>query len=56
MDHAMSAARPWTIEEVQILIELARERVSCALIAIKMKRTEEEIHVKAGEIGVSLTG
>ncbi|MCG6122650.1 MAG: hypothetical protein MEP57_08080 [Microvirga sp.] len=46
--------RPWTYEEVQELISLAREGVSDGLISIKTKRTLLEIHAKLSELGLTV--
>lgn len=44
--------RPWTYEEVQELMRLAREGVTDALISIKTKRSLPEIHAKLSELGI----
>lgn len=45
--------RPWTFEEVQELMRLAREGVSDAHISIKTKRSLPEIHAKLAELGIA---
>ncbi len=47
--------RPWTIESVQQLKELAREKVPAPIISLKLKRPETSVHAKASELGMSLT-
>ncbi|TVR07474.1 MAG: hypothetical protein EA385_12645 [Salinarimonadaceae bacterium] len=49
-DHPQT--RPWTYEEVQELMRLAREGVSDTVISIKTKRTLQEVHAKLAEIGI----
>ena len=51
---AQTTDRPWTVEDVRQLRELAREGVSAQLVALKTKRAETEVHAKAGELGLSL--
>jgi hypothetical protein len=51
---AQTTDRPWTVEDVQLLRELAREGVSAMIAALKMKRAEADVHAKAGELGISL--
>lgn len=45
---------PWTIEAVQQLKELAREKVPATVISMKLKRPVSSIHAKASELGLSL--
>jgi hypothetical protein len=46
--------RPWTIEAVQELKDLAREKVPATVISLKLKRSEASVHAKASELGLSL--
>ncbi|HVV95423.1 MAG TPA: hypothetical protein VHD15_18590 [Hyphomicrobiales bacterium] len=50
---AMTTDRPWTVEDVQQLRELAREGVAATVVALKMKRAEADVHAKAAELGIS---
>jgi hypothetical protein len=48
-----SADRPWTLEAVQQLRELAREGVPVQLISLKLKRSIALIHAKLTELGLT---
>ena len=48
-----SADRPWTLEAVQQLRELAREGVPVPLISLKLKRSITSIHAKLAELGLT---
>ena len=48
-----SADRPWTLEAVQQLRELAREGVSVPVISLKLKRSVTSIHAKLTELGLT---
>jgi hypothetical protein len=47
------AERPWTIEAVQELISLAREKVPAEIISLKLKRSVMSVREKLAELGVS---
>lgn len=53
MSELNSQDRPWSYENVQELITLAREGVSDSVIALKMKRPLTDIHAKLSELGLS---
>ena len=44
-----SADRPWTLEAVRQLAELAREGVPVPVISLKLKRSIASIHAKLTE-------
>jgi hypothetical protein len=46
--------RPWTIEAVQQLKEMAAEKVPAEVISMKLKRPQTSVHAKASELGMSL--
>ena len=46
--------RPWTLENVRELQELIREKVPAGVISMRLRRSQEEIHAKAAELGLSL--
>jgi len=48
-------SRPWTLEQVAQLRELAAERVPVRLIALKLKRSEADVHAKVAELGLSVS-
>src|SRR5919112_5079903 len=45
-----TADRPWTLEAVQQLAELAREGVPVPVISLKLKRSIASIHTKLTEL------
>jgi hypothetical protein len=47
------ADRPWTIEAVQELISLARERVPAEIISLKLKRSVIAVREKLAELVLS---
>jgi hypothetical protein len=47
--------RSWTLEDVNALRVLVEERVEPSLIAMKLKRSEEDVRAKAAEIGRALS-
>ena len=47
------ADRPWKLEAVQQLRELAREGVPVPLISLKLKRSIAAIHAKLTELGLT---
>jgi hypothetical protein len=51
-DIDVTADRPWTIEAVRQLSELARERVPVPVISLKLKRSISAVHAKLGELGL----
>src|SRR3954468_23813169 len=48
-----TADRPWTLEAVQQLTELAREGVSVPVISLKLKRSVAAIPAKLSELGLT---
>ncbi|MGJ3265566.1 MAG: hypothetical protein ACFE0R_20285 [Salinarimonas sp.] len=46
--------RPWTYEQVQELIALARENVPASVISMKTKRSQAAVHAKLSELGLSV--
>ncbi len=48
-----TADRPWTLEAVQQLAELAREGVPVPVISLKLKRSITSIHAKLTELGLT---
>ena len=42
----------WTLESVQTLTELARERVPVAVISLKLKRPIDAVTAKLSELGI----
>lgn len=51
-DHA-TGDRAWTLEAVNQLKELARERVSIPIISLKLKRSVPAVRGKLAELGLS---
>jgi len=47
------ADRPWTVEAVQKLISLARQRVPAEVISLKLKRSVIPVRAKLAELGLS---
>lgn len=45
--------RPWTLEAVKQLTELAREGVSVPVISLKLKRSIASIRAKLAELGLT---
>lgn len=50
----VSEDRGWTAENVQQLQELVREKVPASLISLRLRRSQEDVHAKASELGLSL--
>lgn len=53
-DLDIAAGRPWTVEDVHQLQELARAKVPATLISLKLKRSLAAIHEKLGELGLTV--
>ncbi len=53
-DLDVAADRPWTLEAVQQLTELARERVPATVISLKLKRSLASVHAKLAELGLTV--
>jgi hypothetical protein len=51
-DHDTTADRPWTLEAVHQLKELAREGVPAPVISLKLKRSLASVHAKLVELGI----
>jgi hypothetical protein len=49
-----SADRPWTIEAVHQLRELARERVPVSIMSLKLKRSMVSVRAKLAELGLTV--
>ncbi|WP_336487810.1 hypothetical protein [Methylobacterium nigriterrae] len=45
----------WTLESVQALTEMARERVPVSVISLKLKRPIEAVSAKLAELGITPT-
>ncbi|GLK81912.1 hypothetical protein [Methylopila turkensis] len=54
MNDVVDQDRAWTVENVQDLQALAREKVPASVIALRLRRSQADIHAKASEIGVTL--
>ena len=52
-DMDTTADRPWTLEAVQQLTELAREGVPVPVISLRLKRSIASIHTKPTELGLT---
>ena len=50
----VSEDRGWTAENVQQLQELIREKVPASLISLRLRRSQEDVHAKASELGMAL--
>ena len=46
--------RGWTVENVQQLQELAREKVPASVISMRLRRSQADVHAKASELGLTL--
>jgi hypothetical protein len=46
--------RGWTVENVQELKELIREKVPASVISLRLRRSQEDVHAKASELGMTL--
>ncbi|MGU3540423.1 hypothetical protein [Methylobacterium sp. A54F] len=46
----------WTLESVQTLTELARERVPVPVISLKLKRPIEAVTAKLAQLGIVPAG
>ncbi len=47
--------RPWTLENVQELKELIREKAPASLIAMRLRRSQADVRAKAEELGMALS-
>ncbi|GJE43656.1 hypothetical protein [Methylobacterium soli] len=43
----------WTLESVQALTEMARERIPVSVISLKLKRPVEAVSAKLAELGIT---
>ena len=43
----------WTLESVQALTEMARERIPVPVISLKLKRPVEAVSAKLAELGIT---
>lgn len=50
----VSEDRGWTAENVRQLQELVREKVPASLISLRLRRSQEDVHAKASELGLAL--
>jgi hypothetical protein len=48
-----SADRPWTVEAVHQLRELAREGVAVSVISLKLKRSIVSVRAKLADLGLT---
>ena len=46
--------RGWTVENVRELQELVRAKAPASLIAMRLRRSQTDVHSKASELGLSL--
>ena len=46
--------RGWTVENVQQLQALIREKVPASVISLRLRRSQEDVHAKASELGMAL--
>jgi hypothetical protein len=53
-DIDVAADRPWTVEAVHQLKELAREKVPAPLISLKLKRSLAAVQAKLAELGLTV--
>jgi hypothetical protein len=53
-DVDVAADRPWTVEAVQQLKELAAEKVPAEIISLKLKRSLAAVQDKLAELGLTL--
>ncbi|GLK68630.1 hypothetical protein [Hansschlegelia plantiphila] len=54
MNETVEPDRPWALETVQELKELAREKAPASLIALRLRRSQADVRAKASELGLSL--
>ena len=54
MNDVVDQDRPWTVENVQDLQALAREKVPASVIAMRLRRSQSDVHAKASELGLAL--
>lgn len=54
MNETVDQDRPWTVENVQDLQALAREKVPASVISLRLRRSQADVHAKASELGLSL--
>jgi hypothetical protein len=47
-------SRPWSLEAVQQLRELAAQNLSAVMVSMKLKRSEADVRAKAAELGLHL--
>lgn len=50
----VSEDRGWTAENVQQLQELIREKVPASMISLRLRRSQEDVHAKASELGMAI--
>jgi hypothetical protein len=48
-----SSQEAWTLEAVQMLVQLAKEQVPVPVISLKLKRPISEVHAKLLELGLT---
>jgi hypothetical protein len=48
--------RPWTMDDVEMLKRLAREKATTTVIARKLKRSVQAVYQKAKRLAVRLGG
>ena len=53
-DLDVAAERPWTVEAVHQLRELARAKVPASLISLNLKRSLASVQAKLGELGLTV--
>ncbi|MFC7053221.1 hypothetical protein ACFQI3_11025 [Hansschlegelia quercus] len=55
MVETVTEERPWTLENVRELQELAGAKVPASLIAMRLRRSQSDVRAKASELGLSLS-
>ncbi|MFD1333249.1 hypothetical protein ACFQ4O_14725 [Methylopila musalis] len=55
MNDTVEQTRAWSVENVQDLQTLAREKVPASVIALRLRRSQQDVRAKATELGLSLT-
>ncbi|GLK75021.1 hypothetical protein GCM10008171_02750 [Methylopila jiangsuensis] len=54
MNDTIEQTRAWSVENVQDLQNLAREKVPASVIALRLRRSQQDVRAKATELGLSL--
>lgn len=54
MNDVAEQDRAWTLENVQELRTLVREKAPASLIALRLRRSQTDVRSKASDLGLSL--